>query len=111
MTWKVGDGATILHYTDRDACTVVKVCTPRKILIQEDKHKLLNGFESGEPDALTFTPGGFCGHTSGTQRWEHTPDPDAPVRTVTLRKDGEWRLSGLGNTVVEGRSHFHDYNF
>ena len=33
---RVGDGATIVLWTDRIACTVIEVKTPRKIVIQED---------------------------------------------------------------------------
>ena len=113
---KVGDGVTLNFYTDRKVGTVTKVSSSGKtVLVQLDNMELLNGSGSGEPDALTFTPGGFVGHTSGTQRWECTPDPDGAVYKFTLRKNGRYVRSGdstrTGVNLSEGRHPYYDFNF
>jgi hypothetical protein len=109
----VGKGATICLYSDRKACTVIRVSDSGKTAwIQEDKAKLLNGFNSGEEDALHFEPGGFAGHTSGTQRWECTRDPKGPKYRVSRRKNGHWYLANSQTRVRMGtRDHYHDFNF
>ena len=110
----VGGGANVSGHSDVYAYTVVSVAANgRSAVIQEDTATLLNGFNSGEPDALTFTPGGFCGHTSGNQRYNYQPNPEAPLVTIRLRKDGVWRTPGAHGQRVrfgERRKH-HDYNF
>lgn len=82
----VGDAVTHTVYTDSRAGHVVKVSkNGRTVWVQEATQKLLNGINSGEADALTFTPGGFSGHTEGTQRWEVTPNPEGHVQKFTAR--------------------------
>jgi len=110
---KVGDGATVYGWTDRRAYTVIAVSkSGRTITIQRDSAKLLNGPNSGEPDALHFEGGGFCGHTSGVQRYEIKPDPNGEIRKASLRKDGKWREANSTTRVEVGeRFEFYDYNF
>jgi len=109
----VGDGATIHHYSDSTPQTVIAVSANGKtITLQRDKATLLNGFNSGEPDALTFTPGGFFGHTEGVQRYSYERDLDGPTTKATLRKDGTWRVSRSTERVTIGARHkYYDYNF
>ena len=113
---KVGDGCTIRYYSDRQAATVVEV-RGNRVVVQEDDAKLLNGADSGEDDALKFSPGGFLGHTSGKQRWECTKNPDGTKWEFSLRKSGRWVISGERDTNgattlnVEGRFHHYDFNF
>lgn len=119
---KVGDGATINCYSDRQACTIVKR-TDKKIWVQRDKATLLNGLKSGEPDALHFAPGGFCGHTSGTQRWAYTPNADEAIvcysRREVVYSDGSLHIKYVrvgeavrnGQTISTGRHEHYDYNF
>jgi len=107
-TFKVGDGATQLHYSDAEACTVIAV-TPKSVTVRKDKQTLLNGTGSGEPDALKFTAGGFCGHTSGKQRWAYEPDANGSVTVFRLRKNGRMMNGTL--RLVEGRSAHYDFNF
>lgn len=119
---KVGDGATVNCYSDRQACTIVKR-TDKKIWVQRDNAKLLNGLKSGESDALHFSPGGFCGHTSGTQRYSYTPNPDASIvcysrREWTNEYDRKTRVRYVrvgekrdGQTISAGRHEHYDYNF
>jgi hypothetical protein len=111
----VGVGASWTGYSDRYAGTIVKV-TAKTIQAQEDKAELLNGFKSGEPDALTFTPGGFCGHVEGVQRYAYTPDPDGEIVTFTLRSNGHWVKSKTAanngpRLRIGTRNKHHDYNF
>ena len=109
--WKVGDGATVLCFSDRHAYTITRIESKRLIHIQRDKAKLLNGINSGEPDALHSEPGGFCGHTSGVQRYEYTRSPGSVIKRATLRKDGKWRLSNDVREIVAGRDEHYDFNF
>ena len=109
----VGDGATILGYSDRYAFTLVDISpSGRTITLQRDKATLLNGVSSGEPDALHFTPGGFVGHVSGRQRYLYERDPQGQVTKATLRKDGRWRQSRTDAPVILGvRDEHYDFNF
>jgi hypothetical protein len=115
---KVGDKATYGIYTDAIACEVIAVSkSGKQATLRECTAKLLNGAGSGEPDAQTFTPGGFVGHTSGTQRWEIKSNPNGIVVKATLRKNGIWKLAGHrtqspGMKVTFGVwNHHHDHNF
>jgi len=118
-TVQPGDGVTVRVWTDADAYTVLKK-TLTTMILQEDKATLLNGFKSGEPDALHFSPGGFFGHTTGVQRYTYERNPEGRVIKVTRRKlkNGKvlWKEAGTrtrerGGEAREGRSKFHDYNF
>jgi hypothetical protein len=118
----VGEGATYHLWSDAHAYTVERVSASGKTAwIRRDKATLLNGANSGEPDALKFSPGGFAGHTSGTQRWAYEPDPEGKLMKVTRRvlksgkviwKQAGWRTSSPGGTVSFGhRSEHYDHNF
>ena len=115
--FEVGDGATVVLWSDRKAYTVVAVSkTGKTITLQQDKQHLVNGPTSGETDALTVTPGGFAAHVSGVQRWHCERDPEGPMTKATLRKNGEWVLKGTatserGCRVFRGRAPHYDYNF
>lgn len=103
----VGDGATLCGYSDREAYTVV-ARTAKTLTLQEDKATLLNGFDSGEADALKFTPGGFSGHTDGTQRYAYAANPEGRKVIARLTKKG-WTVQT--QRVIAGRHHHYDYNF
>ena len=110
----LGLGANVFAYSDVSAYTVVSIsASGKRCTIQRDTVRLLNGANSGEPDALQFSPGGFVGHTSGTQRHSYERDTDGHTLTVSLRKDGKWRTAGAhGQRVVFGeRSEHYDFNF
>jgi hypothetical protein len=102
----VGDGATICHYSDRTACTVVRVSPSGKTLYLQPDIATLDGWK---PEIL---PGGFAGHcvNNHEQRYTYQPDPGAPLHRASLRKDGRYRTTN-GEPVVPGRHQFHDYNF
>ncbi len=110
---EVGMGATTYQYSDRKAWTVMKVSPSGKtVTLQRDTAKLLNGYQSGEEDALKFYPGGFAGHTAGNQRYEYSPNPEGETCKATLRKDGTWRVSRINERVKLGGRHEHyDFNF
>lgn len=121
---EVGMGATINHYSDRDAATIIAVSKSGRIItVREDHAKLLNGVNSGEPDALEFSPGGFVGHTSGHQRYAYRTNEGGKVtqfsrreRTVRGRVVVSWvevgRKRGQGSTLTIGiRAHNYDFNF
>lgn len=101
--WTVGDGATVVLYTDRHAYTVIKV-TAKTITIQRDKAIADPGWT---PD---FTPGGFLGHTSNDRDRAYTyeADPEGGTLVARLTKTG-WRTGG--RRVLPGRHEFYDSNF
>lgn len=113
----IGDGATILCWSDRKAATVVSVSPSGKsITLQHDHCTLLNGPTSEEPDALECHPGGFSAHVSGTQRWETSPNPDGILEVFTLRSNGRYVLKGQpargGRSCKVGQRRPHyDFNF
>jgi len=119
---KVGDGATINMYSDSKACTIVAI-SDKRITVQYDDVKLLNGAKSGEPDALVFDVGGFSAHCSGRQRWETTPNPEGGKVTYSLRKWNDYKNEPVmrwapvgskrheGSGLTEGRHHHYDFNF
>lgn len=106
--FKVGDAVTVYGYSDAHAATVVAVtrCT---ITIRHEKQTLLNGCNSGEPDALVCTPGGFVGHTSGQQRWAVEPDPQGYIEKCHLRSGAI--VSSGGKKVGAGHRPHYDFNF
>lgn len=94
-TPEVGMGATQLCWTDRHAYTVVEVKSPKRIVVQADK-------------AIRVDSNGM----SESQKYEFVPQPDAPKVTLTLRKNGQWKPVGGGNTFAIGyRSEYHDFSF
>jgi len=120
MNEPVLDGpATFTMYTDQIACTVIDT-TKRIITIQADTATLLNGPKSGTEDALVFSPGGFVGHVSGTQRYSYERNKEGRIYRVSKRiwnNKTIWKLVGHrtkspGCYAVFGvRSHYYDYNF
>lgn len=106
--------------TPPPAATVIKVSpNGRTVIVRYCEQKLLNGSNSGHPEALTFTPGGFCGHVEGRQIWKVTSDPAGATAKFSLRKVGpywRWKLAGTtaasqGNTLKPGHRPHYDFNF
>lgn len=112
--FQIGDGATYAGWSDSKAGTIIAK-TAKTITWQEDKWTLLNGIHSGAEDALEFSPGGFCGHTSGIQRYAYEQNPTGAIVKFTLRKNGKWIRQGQGlrggSELRPGRSRFYDFNF
>jgi hypothetical protein len=114
MTPIVGDGATVYRWSDAQAFTVVKVGKNGKTAyLQRDRATLVNGVNSGEPDALVAHAGGFAAHVAGRQRWTYEADPEGLVVRVALRADGTWRTKGPHGEVVRFgvRAEHYDFNF
>ncbi len=102
----LGGGATVCHYSDRTACTVIRISPSGKtIWVQEDTAAL----DGWKPE---FIPGGFVGHcvNNSGQTYKYSPNPEGVVHRASRRKDGRFRTTN-GQAVVPGRHHFHDYNF
>lgn len=121
---QIGDGATHTVWSDSKAATII-ARTAKSITVQYDEAELLNGFDSGEDDALQADIGGFAAHVSGVQRYSYRRNSEAPTRKFTRREitnpySGEtrvvWKQVGSntrspGNTLTAGRHHHYDYNF
>jgi len=108
--YKVGDGVSWNGYSDSYAGTVVRV-SPSRVYVVEDAASLLNGFDSGQPDAIVAHAGGFCANVTGTQRYEYKPGSGSQI-TFTLRKDGRMmRAESTYCYLRHGRHKHHDYNF
>mgnify|MGYP000952043736 FL=1 len=106
--WKpvVGDGATIRHYSDRTACTVIRISPSGKTIWTREAIATLDDWK---PEIV---PGGFAGHcvNNAEQTYQYSPNPDGAVHRASRRKDGWFRTTN-GEPVILGRHHFHDYNF
>ena len=93
---KVGDGATIVMWTDRHAATVIAVSKSGKsAVIQEDKAIRLGKMEMSESQQYTFEK-----------------NPNGAVHKIQLTNKG-WRIGGQrGTKVLIGvRDEYYDYNF
>jgi len=74
--------------------------------------------DSGEADALEFHPGGFVGHTSGTQRYAFEPGDGERLR-FSLRATGEYKQAGISSRgtmrawgrLSHGRTRSYDFNY
>lgn len=103
---KVGEGATVLLWSDRHAGTIVKV-TPKTIQIRRDKAVLDPNWK---PEII---PGGFAGHcvNQADQSYTYELDPDGCVyRFVWSDKHQSY---GRPNDLraIKGRHEFYDFNF
>lgn len=125
-TVAAGDQMTLCGYSDRVSYTVISA-TRTTLTLQENSRTLLNGVNSNEPDKLTFTAGGFCGHTEGTQRYEVKPNPNGHIIKAHLRRktrktwtkgtDGEYSyimkpdFRNGASYLIEGQHDHYDFNF
>ena len=89
---EVGMGATILMWTDRKACTIVKV-TRTQVHVQADK-------------AIRTDNHGM----SESQSYRYERDTTSPVKIFRLRKDGSYKGEG-GQLRIGDRDAYHDYSF
>jgi hypothetical protein len=90
----VGMGATICHWSDRTACTIIQV-SGKRIVLQEDI-------------ATRTDKNGM----SESQSYTYTPDPNGQIFFATLRKSGRYMVSKSTELVVIGsRRQYHDYTF
>lgn len=91
---EVGGGATICHYSDRDAATVVRVSPSGKTAwIQQDV-------------ATRVDKNGM----SESQEYAYERDPGAPILKVVRTKKG-WKIAGGSRVAFGHRSKYHDFSF
>lgn len=102
----VGDGATVCHYSDRTACTVIRISPSGKTLWMQEDTAVPDGWK---PE---FVQGGFAGHcvNNADQTYQYSPNPHGTTHRASRRKDGRFRTTN-GQPVIPGRRQFHDYNF
>ena len=102
----VGGGATVCHYSDRTACTVIRISPSGKTLWMQEDTAVLDDWK---PE---FVAGGFGGHcvNNTEQTYQYSPNPDGATHRASHRKDGGFRTTN-GELVIPGRRQFHDYNF
>jgi hypothetical protein len=95
-TPEVGDGATVVYWTDRKAATVIEVSqTGHQITVQEDTATRTD--KNGMSDA---------------QSYEYTRNAEGATHEATRRKDGSYRLKGGDTRVLVGvRDHYYDFSF
>lgn len=98
-TPSVGDGATVLFWSERHAATVIEVLTPKKIVVQRDI-------------ATRTDKNGM----SESQSYSFAPNPAGEKWVVTQRRNGQWVVEGesmRNGTVVSlgSRSEYYDYSF
>lgn len=104
-TAKVGDGATVVYWTDKHAYTII-ARTANTLTLRRCKAILDPDFK---PD---FIPGGFCGTVINQheQRYSYEEDENGHIiKAYWSEKNKCFRWDGL--YVVPGRHEFYDYNF
>ena len=108
---QVGDGATYRTHSDRHAGTIIEA-SEKKIVWQIDIATLDPSFK---PNVVS---GGFAGHCTNQdeQSYTYERNPEGYTMVFTLRKNGVWKLKGVGMNepgcvLTEGRNQFHDYNY
>lgn len=95
----VGMGATILHWTDRTACTIIAVnAKGTRIMVQQDKAIRVDNYGM-----------------SDSQDYRYEADRDGCSFEFSLRDNGRWVRVGDskgGSTLSIGhRDQYHDYSF
>lgn len=95
----IGMGATINHYTDRDACTIIEV-NAAKTQVRVQRDKVIRTDNNGQSDA---------------QEYRYEPNDRGLTYAFSLRTNGRWvrvgdPKSGLGLSIGV-REHFYDYSF
>ena len=99
-TPKIGDGATVLCWTDRHAATVVAVSKSGKtVSVQRDTQKRIDSNGMSE-----------------MQEYECTPNPNGFRLTFTLRSNGAWAekgqpMRGGARLSVGERRPYFDFSF
>lgn len=99
-----GMGCTVIHYSDRTACTVESIGRNKKGVVTEVHVR--------EDRATRIDSNGM----SECQSYSYSPDPEGRVYIFTLRRNGRWAQlgspakGGIG-ILFGGRRHYHDYSF
>lgn len=96
---EIGMGATVLHYTDRSAATVVSISSNgKRIGIKYDKATRTDSNGMSDAQSYSYEPG------------------DGPTIYFTKRKNGNFVQEGSGmreglKVLIGKRDHYHDYSF
>lgn len=122
----VGMGATEVMFSDRHAYTVIEVLTAKKVVVQQDTAIRLDYFCEDchvhgkltvEQAKTEGRPCPTCGKRvppmfGDSQLYHFEPNPNGYKTTVSLRKDGRWRVvKGFTVYVLGSRSEHYDYSF
>jgi hypothetical protein len=95
---EVGMGVTQIMWSDLHPYTIIKILTSKRIMIQEDQAKRIDG----------------NGYYSESQGYEYTPNPGGETKTLFLNKHGKWKERGhaRGSTFLVGiRKEYRDPTF
>lgn len=104
---KVGDGVTILCYTDCKAYTVI-ARTEKTLTIQRDNAVLKPSFK---PE---FVKGGFSAHcvNDDEQEYIYSPNPNGEIMKLRWSdKYNCWKAPKGYKKAILGRYEYYDYNF
>jgi len=106
---KVGDGATILGWTDRHPATVIEVTATKQgwvVAVQEDHAKRTDSNGMSE-----------------MQEYEYTPNPNGYVSHFRLeegkgwcqvrpgKRPGSWKRIAVGGVLIGQRRKYYDFSF
>lgn len=92
---KVGDGATLCYYSDREPATVIWVSPSQKtIKIQRDNYKRIDN--NGMSDS---------------QEYEYSRNEKGGIETARLDKFGHYKIPNGTLVIVGSRRKFYDYTF
>lgn len=104
---KVGDGITLILYTDAHAYTIIKR-TEKTLTIQRDKVSLKPNWK---PEII---PGGFAGHCINQDEQEYDYESDLNGKIMTIHWSNKyqcWNAPHGYSRIRLGRHEFYDYNF
>jgi hypothetical protein len=107
----VGDGATLLHWSDREPGSVIEVAVSKKgvveVAVQADSYKRVdkNGFSESQEYEYSPNPEGSIRH--------FRLDPVKGWRALMKSEKGNWVLVPGGGSGVRfgSREKYHDFSF
>ena len=96
----IGMGATIYHWSDRTACTIIAISkSGSKITVQEDTATRTDNLGMSE-----------------SQAYEYAPNPEGATHIFSFRENGAWvkvgsPMKGSTGLAVGTRRQYFDYSF
>ena len=97
--------ATVSYYSDRKSFDII-ASTPKTITLRERKAICV------KPPVMEA--GGFAGVVTENAVWRTESNPNGVIRKASLRKNGDWRLSGYttsGKVHLGIDDYYYDYSF